>query len=160
MRRTKEEAALTRDAIVDAALRCFDEQGIAHATLDGIAAGAGVTKGAVYHHFKGKGEILHEIRERVSLPLLDTADTTLLAAGPRPPARPRALHEHVGGPYRAVAFELGIVHGLQGVAQDRACHRRDGIARGVVHRTAVVLEHGVVEIVSVYIDAGHRGISK
>src|SRR5689334_18537151 len=71
MRRTKEEAAKTRDAIVEAALACFDARGIAHATLDEIAAKAGVTKGAVYHHFGGKPEILHEIRMRVSLPLLD-----------------------------------------------------------------------------------------
>jgi TetR/AcrR family acrAB operon transcriptional repressor len=84
MRRTKEEAAKTRDAIVEAALACFDARGIAHATLDEIAAKAGVTKGAVYHHFGGKPEILHEIRMRVSLPLLDKADTALLAAGPRP----------------------------------------------------------------------------
>ena len=84
MRRTKEEAARTRDAIVEAALACFDDHGIAHATLDEIAAAAGVTKGAVYHHFGGKRAILHEIRERVSLPLLDKADTALLAAGPRP----------------------------------------------------------------------------
>ena len=107
MRRTKEEAALTRDAIIDAALRCFDEHGIAHATLDGIAAGAGVTKGAIYHHFNGKGEILHEIRERVSLPLLDTADTTLLAAGPRP-----ALQ-------RIEDFLLGFVHTLESDARTR-----------------------------------------
>jgi TetR/AcrR family acrAB operon transcriptional repressor len=101
MRRTKEEAALTRDAIVEAALDCFDARGIAQATLDQIAAKAGVTKGAVYHHFRGKGAILHEIRERVSLPLLDTADTTLLAKGRRP-----ALE-------RIEAFLAGVVESVE-----------------------------------------------
>src|SRR5260221_2135755 len=80
MRRTKEDAARTRDAIVEAALSGFDRHGIAGSTLDHIAAAAGVTKGAGYHHFSGKHEILHEIRERVSLPLLDAADTALLQA--------------------------------------------------------------------------------
>ena len=80
MRRTKEEAARTRAAIVEAALGCFDRHGIAGSTLDQIAAAARVTKGAVYHHFAGKREILHEIREQVSLPLLDAADTALLHA--------------------------------------------------------------------------------
>jgi len=79
MRRTKEDAARTRAAIVDAALSCFDRHGIAGSTLDQIAAAAGVTKGAIYHYFTGKREILHEIREQVSLPLLDAADTALHA---------------------------------------------------------------------------------
>jgi TetR/AcrR family acrAB operon transcriptional repressor len=78
MRRTKEEAARTRAAILDAGLACFDRRGIAGTTLDHIAAAAGVTKGAIYHHFGGKGAILRGIREQVSLPLLDQADTALL----------------------------------------------------------------------------------
>jgi TetR/AcrR family acrAB operon transcriptional repressor len=84
MRRTKEDAARTREAILDAALGCFDASGIAQATIEQIARAAGVTKGAVYHHFDGKRALLHEIRERVSLPLLDRADTALLARGPLP----------------------------------------------------------------------------
>src|SRR5687767_16036984 len=78
MRRTKEEAAQTRASIVEAGLACFDRHGIAGTTMADIAAEAGVTKGAVYHHFAGKEAILHEIREQVALPLLDRADTHLL----------------------------------------------------------------------------------
>jgi TetR/AcrR family acrAB operon transcriptional repressor len=78
MRRTKEEAANTRAAIVDAALRCFDRHGIASSTVDQIASEAGVTKGAVYHHFAGKREILGAIRDQFTLPFLDEADTALL----------------------------------------------------------------------------------
>ncbi len=84
MRRTKEDAARTREAIVDAALACFDRHGIARTTLEQIASGAGVTKGAIYWHFSGKRAILHAIREEVSIPLLDRADCTLLNAGERP----------------------------------------------------------------------------
>jgi TetR/AcrR family acrAB operon transcriptional repressor len=85
MRRTKEEAARTRSAIVEAALACFDRHGIANTTLEQIASEASVTKGAVYWHFSGKHEILHAIREEVSLPLLDRADCTLLHRGERSP---------------------------------------------------------------------------
>jgi TetR/AcrR family acrAB operon transcriptional repressor len=85
MRRTKEEAARTRRAIVEAALACFDRHGIAHTTLEQIAAQASVTKGAVYWHFRGKREILRAIREELSLPLLDRADCTLLNSGERAP---------------------------------------------------------------------------
>jgi TetR/AcrR family acrAB operon transcriptional repressor len=85
MRRTKEEAARTRGAIVEAALACFDRHGIAHTTLEQIAREANVTKGAVYWHFRGKREILHAIREELSVPLLDRADCTLLNRGERAP---------------------------------------------------------------------------
>ncbi len=65
---------------MEAALSSFDRHGIAGSTMAQIAAAANVTKGAVYHHFGGKRQILHELREEVSLPLLDEADTKLLQA--------------------------------------------------------------------------------
>jgi TetR/AcrR family acrAB operon transcriptional repressor len=57
MRRTADEAARTREALVDAALVVFGKRGYAAATLDEIAERAGVTRGAVYHHFGGKPEL-------------------------------------------------------------------------------------------------------
>ncbi|HYC37018.1 MAG TPA: TetR family transcriptional regulator [Usitatibacter sp.] len=89
MRRTKEDAALTRAAIVEGALACFDRHGISGSTLEQIAREAGVTKGAIYHHFAGKGALFREIREQVSVPLLDHADTTLLRPGCGLPALER-----------------------------------------------------------------------
>ena len=100
MRRTKEEAARTRDGIVEAALACFDRHGIASTTLDQIAAEAKVTKGAVYWHFSGKHEILHAIRQQVNLPLLDRADCTLLH---KPEAAPLDSYERfLGGTLEAI----------------------------------------------------------
>ena len=84
MRRTKEAAAKTRADIVAAALDCFDRHGMASSTLDQIASCARVTKGAIYHHFRGKTEIVRAIREQVSLPMLDEADTNLLRASEVP----------------------------------------------------------------------------
>src|SRR5258706_1925574 len=78
MRRTKEDAAKTRAAIIDAALGCFDRHGIAGSTLDHIAQAANCTKGAIYHYFDGKAAILHELRDQVSVPMLDEADCELL----------------------------------------------------------------------------------
>ncbi|WP_437617793.1 TetR family transcriptional regulator [Sorangium sp. So ce1151] len=57
MRRTKEEAAATREQILDAALRVFSRKGYSAATLQDVAAEAGLTRGAVYWHFKGKVEL-------------------------------------------------------------------------------------------------------
>jgi TetR/AcrR family acrAB operon transcriptional repressor len=101
MRRTKEEAALTRNAIVEGALRCFDRYGIANSTLEQIAQESGVTRGAVYHHFGSKRDILREIRDQVSVPLLDEADTELLKNAEVP-----ALE-------RVERFLLAILQGLE-----------------------------------------------
>jgi TetR/AcrR family acrAB operon transcriptional repressor len=81
MRKTKAEAARTREALMQGALKCFDRKGIAGSTLDEIAAAAGVTKGALYWHFDGKRSIFNALRKCVSLPILDRADVTLLHAG-------------------------------------------------------------------------------
>lgn len=125
MRRTREEAEKTREAIVEAALDCFHRHGIARSTLDQIAAAARVTKGAVYHHFEGKHAILHELREQVTLPLLDAADTSLL----RDPA--------VAPLDRIERFLAGMLEGIQGNARQRQalavmlfkCEYVDGLER-------------------------------
>lgn len=78
MRRTKEQAEQTRRNIMSAALRTFSRSGIAHTTLEDIAAAARVTRGAIYWHFADKQALLKAIREDVSLPLIDKADFTLL----------------------------------------------------------------------------------
>lgn len=60
-RKTAEEAAKTRDAVIDAALQVFAEKGFAGAQLDDIASRAGVTRGAVYHHFTDKTDLLQVV---------------------------------------------------------------------------------------------------
>jgi AcrR family transcriptional regulator len=55
----------TRDALVAAARESFGTRGYSETTLDGIAASAGVTKGALYHHFTGKEELFQLVFEQV-----------------------------------------------------------------------------------------------
>ena len=57
MRRIKEEADKTRQAILDAALTVFSRQGYHPARLQDIADDANVTRGAVYHHFGSKADL-------------------------------------------------------------------------------------------------------
>lgn len=53
-RATAAEAAETARRILETATGMFAEQGYAAASIDVIARGAGVTRGAVYHHFDSK----------------------------------------------------------------------------------------------------------
>jgi TetR/AcrR family acrAB operon transcriptional repressor len=68
-RKTKAEAAATRDSILDAAERLFAEQGVSRTTLQHIASAAGVTRGAIYWHFLDKGALLQAMMERAKMPL-------------------------------------------------------------------------------------------
>jgi AcrR family transcriptional regulator len=54
----------TRGRILAAASRVFAEHGYDGATLDMVAADAGVTKGAVYWHFASKGELFLALLEQ------------------------------------------------------------------------------------------------
>ena len=60
----------TQAAIVKAAQRIFGERGFAASTMDGIAAGARVAKGAVYHHFATKEALFEAVFEQVSRQLV------------------------------------------------------------------------------------------
>lgn len=61
MKRTAEEAAKTRQDILDAALTVFSEKGYSAARLQDIASVAGVTRGAVYHHFDNKAGLFQAL---------------------------------------------------------------------------------------------------
>lgn len=66
MKRTQQEAAQTRQAVLDAALSIFSRQSYAAARLEDIAAEAGVTRGAIYHHFGSKASLFHALVEEAS----------------------------------------------------------------------------------------------
>jgi TetR/AcrR family transcriptional regulator, acrAB operon repressor len=68
-RKTKEEAAATRDSILDAAEHLFAEQGVSRTTLQHIATAAGVTRGAIYWHFDDKVALFNAMMDRVVMPL-------------------------------------------------------------------------------------------
>ena len=68
VRKTKEEKENTRLRILQAALDCFYEKGFSKTSFDDIATRIGMTKGAVYWHFKDKGDLLVElIKQRLEI---------------------------------------------------------------------------------------------
>jgi len=66
MRRTKEEAAVTRSKVLKAALSVFSSKGYAATTLDDVAAVANVTRGAIYWHFKSKADLYNTLTAELS----------------------------------------------------------------------------------------------
>lgn len=69
MRRTKEDAARTRQSLVDAALKLFGQRGYSGTTLRLIAEEAGCSRGPIYWHFANKEELFEEILAFSQAPL-------------------------------------------------------------------------------------------
>ncbi|MEO1956744.1 MAG: TetR family transcriptional regulator [Methylophilaceae bacterium] len=79
VRKTKEDAEMTRQRIIEAARELFSQNGVSKTSLEKIAKHAGVTRGAIYWHFENKTALFHAMREQVFLPFIDRIDDTLLA---------------------------------------------------------------------------------
>jgi TetR/AcrR family acrAB operon transcriptional repressor len=63
MRKTKEEAEATRKTIFKTALLIFSKKGYSATRLEDIAQRAGVTRGAIYWHFKNKFDLYYQLME-------------------------------------------------------------------------------------------------
>lgn len=79
-RKTKAEAAETREALLDAAEEVFFEHGVQQASLERVACQAGLTRGAVYWHFRNKSDLFRAVLERARVPLRE-----LMASAERDP---------------------------------------------------------------------------
>ncbi|MGN6472689.1 MAG: TetR family transcriptional regulator [Mycobacteriales bacterium] len=66
-------AAKTRDTLVSAARELFGRQGYAATSIEEIVERAGVTKGALYHHFADKEALFRAVFEQVQREVSDAA---------------------------------------------------------------------------------------
>lgn len=76
-RKSNLSAEDTRERLLDAAERLFASNGVAKTSLSDVAAAAGFTRGALYWHFAGKGELLGALFARFEFPLDEMARTVL-----------------------------------------------------------------------------------
>lgn len=78
MVRQSERREATIAAILKAARKLFSTRGFDTTSIDDIAAGAGVAKGAVYHHFESKEEIFTQVLDSVQAELASSPSPSLL----------------------------------------------------------------------------------
>jgi AcrR family transcriptional regulator len=82
--RQAERREATRGALVSAARQCFAEAGYEATSTEAVLALAGVSKGALYHHFESKADLLAEVFAAVSRETAAKAQgAARRAAGPR-----------------------------------------------------------------------------
>ena len=80
-RRTQSERSRsTREALVGTARRLFTELGFAGAGRELIVAEAGLSRGALYHHFSGKDDLFVAVYESVERDLMEAVVRAAVAA--------------------------------------------------------------------------------
>ena len=72
----------TRAALLAAARELFGGAGYAATSLDEVAAKAGVTKGALYHHFRNKADLFQAVYEQVKREISDQVVAVFLEPDP------------------------------------------------------------------------------
>ena len=84
-----ERTEATRRALLDAGRELFAEQGFAETSTEAVVRRAGVTRGALYHHFKDKTDLFAAVFEDLEAGLVER-----LAASVPATDDPFALLEH------------------------------------------------------------------
>ena len=80
-----ERSEATRDALIAAARVLFAERGYAAVGTEEIVRAAGVTRGALYHHFDGKRDLFEAVYERIEVELAQRIAAGALNAGATAP---------------------------------------------------------------------------
>lgn len=78
--RREEYSDATRQALLESAEKLFSTEGYAGTSIDEIAGSARLTKGALYHHFKGKPELFEAVYERACAGLMGRVADAVIAA--------------------------------------------------------------------------------
>lgn len=109
-----QKSAMTRDRILDAAIVCFVELGYTNVTTARVASSAGVSRGAMLHHFPSKTELIQAAVEYLHDKLLEdyTARVsnipTALKGRKRRRAGIDAYWDHLTGDLSVVYHELCV----------------------------------------------------
>jgi TetR/AcrR family acrAB operon transcriptional repressor len=150
VRRTKEAAAATREQLLEAAERVFRERGVTRTSLAEIAAAAGVTRGAVYWHFRDKVDLFDAMCSRATSPMQTMLERAPEDARNDALATLRALcvHAltHLATEPRARAFFEIIFHKSELVGEmEQLASRHERECESARHRIEAVLRRAVAQ---------------
>lgn len=122
------QAADTRRRLLAAAERVFRRDGVAAATLEAVAIEAGLTRGALYWHFRGKAALLRAVLEP-RLPLEQLSPTALC----RSPAAvlAQAVVETVSDPALRGLCQLLVRNPEEAQVHERIAQASFRLQRGV-----------------------------
>jgi len=128
--------------IVDAAARVFERRGYADATLDNIAAEAGITKPTVYQYVRSKQHLLEIIVEQVIYPLRFGIQEILQSSAGAPEKLDSYVRMHVRAATQYRVF-YQVVLADQHQLSEVGLRNYVSWARQVDRATADLLEQGI-----------------
>lgn len=158
----REQASLMKtQQLVAAASRLFNRKGIDGTSLDEIGAEAGATKGAIYHYFNDKADLVVRCYDR-ALEIHDLLNEASRAAG-EDAVTQIAAHlllacQAQSGPLSPLSFQAGFLNlpdDVQSRIRTRAARYRAEWNRRLKRGIA---EGGIRPISSVYASVAHAGI--
>jgi AcrR family transcriptional regulator len=80
-RRQAERSESTRRELLKVARELFTEPGYAATPIEDVAERAGVTKGALYHHFRNKRELFEAVFEELEIEIVQKVIEAAMGAG-------------------------------------------------------------------------------
>lgn len=132
------DAAATAQRILDVATTHFAERGFAAVSLEEVARAAGVTRGAVYHHFDGRLGLFRAVASRLQAEVASAVVAAADAAGPDASAQLHAgSHAFLDAITAAPAVRVLLVDAPAAIgwtewrrldAENSAAHLREALA--------------------------------
>jgi len=135
MRRTREEAELTRKRVIEAALKLFSRNGYSQTTLAMIAAEAGYSRGPIYWNFSSKDELFEAVLGFSQQPLQQLVERARTEPDPR-----RAIDDFVDEWFRLLveddwfrqSFEILLNKTELTAAMARTIRREHQLTRAII----------------------------
>ena len=150
----EERRTATRAAIVDAARVCFVNEGYDATSIGDIQRVAGVSRGAFYHHFAGKDDVLAAVYIATSADAIRRA-----AAWTSPDATPFDIFVHGCLAWLEVVAQPDIsqillVDGPAILGRERARTLEEAASLGIMRNALrAAIESGEIEVASVDLTA-------
>lgn len=135
-RNSREGTEATRLALISAARQLFVEKGYADTATPDIVAAAGVTRGALYHHFEDKKALFRAVIERESMAVASDIDRGAASAATPRDALVSGTSAYfaamaVEGRARLMLLEAPAVLGVERTAEIDRDNAEDRLREGV-----------------------------
>jgi len=138
------DAARTAQRILESATELFAARGFVEVSLDDVARAAGVTRGAVYHHYDNKTGLFTAVAARVQSDVAQAVVTAAAHAGAAPGDQLRAgSHAFLDAITRGAAVRILLID-APAVIGWREWRRLDG-ENSAIHLRDALRDVGVAE---------------
>jgi AcrR family transcriptional regulator len=155
MRKTKEEAMKTREAVLKAAAQIIVRHGVSAFTIEAVSQEAGVTKGGVLHHFPSKEALVDGLIDQVIQAFNAWLAAELEAEPPEEPGR--WLRAYIRTIFSVQYKDINLIPALAAaVAADHQTLNR--IRRGFERSQQEAVEDGIDPIQATIIRLAVDGI--